>query len=137
MEMRLKVYSPVGVILETPVTQVDFESIDGFYTLLPRHMDMVSALKPSILSYKTNGNQLYIACNQGVLVKKGEDVSVSTKLAIMGTDLKQLQKTIEVDFKEMEQQRKEANLTMARLEIGLTKGLMALNKNNGGSDGGI
>lgn len=137
MDMHLKVYSPTGIILETPVTQVDFESIDGFYTLLPRHVDMVSALKPSILSYKASGKQGYIACNQGVLVKKGENVSVSTKLAITGTDLKQLQKTIEIDFKEMEQQRKEINLTMARLEIGLTKGLMALNKNNGGGDGGI
>ncbi len=136
MEMRLKVFSPIGVVLDSPVSQVDFEAIDGFYTLLPKHMDMVSALKPSILSYRSEGKAGYIACNKGVLVKKGNDVAVSTKLAIPGTDLKQLEKTITIDFKEMEQQRKEANLTMAKLEIGLTKGLMALNK-EGNNHGGI
>lgn len=136
MEMHLKVFSPIGIVLDTPVNQVDFEAIDGFYTLLPKHVDMVSALKPSILSYRTDGKSGYIACNKGVLVKKGSNVAVSTKLAILGTDLKQLEKTIEIDFKEMEQQRKEANLAMAKLEIGLTKGLMALKK-EGGSYGGI
>ncbi len=137
MEMRLKVYSPTGIVLETPVTQVDFEAIDGFYTVLPRHVDMVSALKSSILSYKIDGKKSYVACHQGVLVKKGENVSVSTKLAIMGTDLKELQKMIEVDFKTMEQERKEVNLTMARLELGLAKGLMDLNKNKEGGHVGI
>ena len=136
MEMHLKVFSPIGIVLDTPVTQVDFEAIDGFYTMLPKHMDMVSALKPSILSYQAGEKSGYVACNKGVIVKKGKDISVSTKLAILGTDLKQLEKTIEVDFKEMEQQRKEANLAMAKLEIGLTKGLMALKK-EGESYGGI
>ena len=34
MEMYLRIYSPTEVILDTPVNQVDFEAIDGFFTLL-------------------------------------------------------------------------------------------------------
>ena len=133
MEMYLRIYSPTEVILDTPVNQVDFEAIDGFFTLLPKHMDMVSALKPSVLSYKIGDKKSYVACNKGVLVKKNDVVSVSTPLAVLGSDLKELEHRIEVDFKGMEQERKEINLTMAKLEVGLAKGIMRLKE--GGANG--
>ena len=133
MEMYLRIYSPTEVILDTPVNQVDFEAIDGFFTLLPKHMDMVSALKPSVLSYKIGDKKSYVACNKGVLVKKNDVVSVSTPLAVLGPDLKELEHRIEVDFKGMEQERKEINLTMAKLEVGLAKGIMRLKE--GGANG--
>lgn len=133
MEMYLRIYSPTEVILDTPVNQVDFEAIDGFFTLLPKHMDMVSALKPSVLSYKIGDKKSYVACNKGVLVKKNDIVSVSTPLAVLGSDLKELEHRIEVDFKGMEQERKEINLTMAKLEVGLAKGIMRLKE--GGANG--
>jgi len=136
MELTLKISTPIGIALETTTKQVDFEAIDGFFTILPRHVDMVSALKSGILSYKVGDKKAYVACNKGVLVKKNDEVSVSTKLAVLGTDLKELQQKIAIDFKEMEQERKEVNLAMAKLELGLAKGILALNK-EGGSHGSI
>ena len=126
MNMTLRIFSPIGIVLDTPVDQVDFEAIDGFFTLLPRHTDMVSALKAGILTYHKGENRSYIACNRGVLVKKNDVISVSTKLAISGSNLKELEQKIAVDFKALEEERKEVNTTMARLEIGLAKGIMSL-----------
>jgi len=134
MDLKLRVFTPIGIALETPVTQVDFEAIDGFYTLLPKHADMVSALKTGVLSYMASGEKAYIACNQGVLVKKGDTVSVSTKMAVLGTNLKELEEKIAVDFKRVEQERKEMNASMAKLEVGLTKGIISL-KQGGVGDG--
>ena len=131
MNMTLRIFSPTGIVLDTPVDQVDFEAIDGFFTLLPRHTDMVSALKAGILTYHKGENRSYIACNRGVLVKKNDVISVSTKLAISGSNLKELKQKIAVDFKALEEERKEVNTTMARLEIGLAKGIMSL-KGQGG-----
>ncbi len=131
MNMTLRIFSPIGIVLDTPVDQVDFEAIDGFFTLLPRHTDMVSALKAGILTYHKGENRSYIACNRGVLVKKNDVISVSTKLAISGSNLKELEQKIAVDFKALEEERKEVNTTMARLEIGLAKGIMSL-KGQGG-----
>lgn len=131
MNMTLRIFSPIGIVLDTPVDQVDFEAIDGFFTLLPRHTDMVSALKAGILTYHKGENRSYIACNRGVLVKKNDVISVSTKLAISGSNLKELEQKIAVDFKVLEEERKEVNTTMARLEIGLAKGIMSL-KGQGG-----
>ena len=131
MNMTLRIFSPTGIVLDTLVDQVDFEAIDGFFTLLPRHTDMVSALKAGILTYHKGENRSYIACNRGVLVKKNDVISVSTKLAISGSNLKELEQKIAVDFKALEEERKEVNTTMARLEIGLAKGIMSL-KGQGG-----
>lgn len=135
MEMILRIATPIGIVLDTPVHQVDYEAIDGFFTLLPKHMDIISALKPSILSYKIGDKKAYVACNKGVLVKKNDIVSVSTPIAVLGSDLKELEQHIEVNFKGMEQERKEINLTMAKLEVGLAKGIMRLKE--GGQNVGI
>ena len=99
-------------------------------------MDFVNVLKPGILSYKKDGKEAFIACNRGVVVKHGDEVSVSTPLAILGENLDDLKKKIAIDFQAMEQERKEVRVSMARLEVGLTKGLATLSV-AGGSDAGI
>ena len=53
----------------------------------------------------------------------------------MGNTLDELEKVIEIDFKQANEQRKELNTAMARLEIGLIRGFNRLNQNIGGVDG--
>lgn len=125
--MRLKVFTPVGVILNQEVLSVDFQAIDGFWTILPKHVDMVSALRPCVVQYiNADGQKNYIACNKGVLVKQGQVISLSTNLAILNDSLETLTQTIKINFKEMEEERKEMNVALSQLELGLTKGLLKL-----------
>jgi len=126
--MKLKILTPSAVFLDTEVQKVDFEALDGFFTLLPKHIDFVNALKPTILQYQENDQTAYVACQKGVVVKKGDEVIISTLLAIQDTDLEKLKKQIKVDFQQMEEERKETLVSLSRLEIGLTKGLMQLNQ---------
>jgi len=72
--------------------------------------------------------KFYAACDHGVLVKKGDLVRVSTSFAVLGNDLESLKETIATSFKEMEQERKELNISIGKLELGLTKGLINLNQ---------
>ena len=134
--MNLKVITPYSVVFNAPVSQVTVEAVDGFFTLKPKHIDFVDALKAGIVSYKKEGKEAYVACNHGVIVKKGDDVSISTHLAILGDNLEELKKKIAIDFQAMEEERKEVRVSMARLEVGLTKGLATLSV-AGGVDGGI
>ena len=134
--MNLRIITPYSVILNIPVSQVSIEGVDGFFTLKPKHVDFIDALKPGILTYKIGEKEAFVACNRGVAVKKGDEVSVSTPLAILGENLDELKKKIAIDFQEMEEERKEVRLSMARLEVGLTKGLASLSA-VGGNDGGI
>ena len=126
--MNLKLLTPTQILLDTAVDKIDIEALDGCFTLLPRHIDFVTALKSSILTYTISGIRYYAACDYGVLVKQGDTVRVSTALAVLESSLEALKRTITITFKNMEQERKELNLSMARLELGLTKGLLSLNQ---------
>ena len=134
--MKLKVTSPIGVVLKTEIQKIDFEALDGFFTLLPRHQDFVTAFPPNIMRYETmDGLTHYMACNRGILIKKGANVYVSVHRAVLSENLEELSQTIEVEFKNDDEQRKEVNTAMARLEVGLSSGFMQLKE--AGQDVGI
>lgn len=125
--MELQVITPTEIILSCPIQKITIEGIDGFRTLLPKHMDFITALKAGIMTYISDDNGTrYVACNQGLCVKCGDKVSITTPWAVISDDLNNLQHHIKQAFQEMEQERKEVGVSMARLEIGLTKGLMQL-----------
>lgn len=130
--MILKIFSPTNIILETQITKFDFEALDGYFTILPRHVDFVSAMPPNISKYQTTDGKIhYIACNRGILVKKADTLSISVHKAVLSDDLKTLSETIKTDFKAEEEERKELNTAMARLEVGLTKTFMKLTTKDG------
>ncbi len=127
--MKLKVTSPIGIVLRTEIQKIDFEAMDGYFTILPRHVDFVTALPASIVTYQTtDGQTRYMACNRGLFIKKGGDVFLSVHKAVLSENLADLSQTIEVEFKQDDEERKEVNTAMARLESGLSRGFMRLNE---------
>ena len=134
--MKLKVTSPIGIVLKAQIQKIDFEALDGYFTLLPRHQDFVTAFPPNIMRYETiDGLMHYMACNRGILIKKGQNVYVSVHRAVLSENLEELSQTIEIEFKNDDEQRKEVNTAMARLEMGLSRGFMQLKE--AGQDVGI
>ncbi len=134
--MKLRVFTPVETFLETEISKIDFEALDGFFTLLPKHVDFASAMPPNILHFTTsNGQTKYMACNRGIVVKKGDEVSLSVHKAVLSDSLQTLSRTIEVEFKQDDEERKEVNTVMARLEAGLSRSFMKLKGD--GADGSL
>lgn len=134
--MKLNVNTPIGIVLNTDIQKIDFEALDGHFTLLPKHVDFVSAMPPNIVMYQTaDGVKRYIACNRGLIIKKGDSVYLSVHKAVLSENLADLSHTIEVEFKHDDEQRKEVNTAMARLEMGLSRGFMKLKE--AGTDGSI
>ena len=134
--MKLKVTSPIGIILTEEIQKIDFEALDGHFTLLPHHQDFVTAMPPNIVSYETtDGMRHYMACNRGILVKKADAVYLSVHRAVLSENLNDLAGIIAIEFKHDDEERKEVNTAMARLEIGLSRGFMRLKE--GLQDGGI
>lgn len=116
--MILKVLLPTEVLLHEKVSKVTAEAENGFFTLLPRHIDFVTALKPSIFSYETPaGEERILALDQGILVKKGGTVYVSALRAVQGDSLEKLQETVELELRELGESEKKARSVMARLEM--------------------
>ena len=79
----------------------------------------MAALAPGILSYTTERGPVYLAVDEGVLVKTGADVLVSVRQAIGGTDLSQLQAAVKREFLTIDEQEKKVRTAVAKMESGL------------------
>ncbi len=89
--MNLKVLLPFRIFAErTGIARIVAETREGSFGLLPHRLDCVAALAPGILIYELEAeDEVYVAVDEGVLVKTGLDVLVSVRNAIGGTDLGQ------------------------------------------------
>ncbi len=125
--MKLKVLVPTKVFLVATVEQVNAEAQDGALGLLREHIDFVTALAPGILSYRSaEGEEVFLAVDEGILVKCGQEVLVSTAQAVKDADLETLHQTVEREFRHLNEQQKLARTALARLEAGLARGLLEM-----------
>jgi F-type H+-transporting ATPase subunit epsilon len=125
--MNLKILLPAGVLLNEEVNKVTAEAVNGSFCLLPRHIDCVAALAPGILSFvSAEGKEEFLAVDEGVLVKAGPEVLVSSTRAVRGAELGKLKETVERVFRHIDDQEKSARSTMAKLEADLVRGFMEL-----------
>lgn len=126
--MRLKLLTPTEVVLDEPVDKVVAEAENGFFCLLPRHVDFVAALVPGILYYTAEGTERLAAVDQGTLVKCADQVLVSVLDAVPGTDLGALQAKVEASFRVVEEEERRARSALARLEAATLRGLADLER---------
>lgn len=125
--MKLKILLPGGVLLDEEVKKVIAEAVNGSFCLLPHHIDIVSALVPGILSFvTTGGHEVFLAVDEGVLVKAGHEVLVSSTRAVPGAELGKLKETVERVFRHLDDSEKVARSTMAKLEADLVRGFLEL-----------
>ena len=127
--MRLKVLLPTEVLLDEEVGKVTAEAQNGFFCLLPAHIDFVTALVPGLLSFESKkGEEIFVAVDEGVLVKEGQNVWVSTRNAMRGTELSRLIKTIEHTFKVLDDREKTARSAMAKIEAGFVRRFLEIQR---------
>ena len=125
MLMNLKVLLPFQIFAEkTGGARIVAETREGSVGLVPRRLDCVAALAPGILIYE-NGmeGEVYVAVDEGVLVKTGLDVLVSVRNAIGGTDLSQLREAVDQEFLNLNEGEQSVRSVMARMEIGFIRRL--------------
>lgn len=117
--MRLKVLLPTEILLDEQVAKVVAEAENGSFCLLPRHVDFVAALVPGILTFADAEERTsYVAIDRGTLIKCGADVLVSTVNAVRGKALQDLKRTVDEQFRRLNEQERSARTALARLEAG-------------------
>ena len=118
--MHLKVLLPFQVFAEnTSVSRIVAETREGSFGLLPHRLDCAAALAPGILTYETETKgEVYLAVDQGVLVKTGMDVLVSVRNAIGGTDLEKLNEAVKREFLDLDEQEKSVRTVLSKMESG-------------------
>jgi F-type H+-transporting ATPase subunit epsilon len=116
--MHLKILLPYGIFTDRPaVRRIVAETGQGSFGLLPHRLDCVAALTPGIFTYETDAEgEIYVAVDEGVLVKAGPNVYVSVRHATAGHDLAGLRAAVERDYRQLTDQQKSLHSSLAKLE---------------------
>lgn len=118
--MNLKLLLPFQVFVDkSDVLRIVAETPQGSFGLLPHRLDCVAALAPGILLYETAADgEVFVAVDEGVLVKTGTEVLVSVRRALVGKDLAKLRELVEKEFSTLDESERSARSVMAKLETG-------------------
>jgi F-type H+-transporting ATPase subunit epsilon len=126
--MNLKVLLPFQIFSEkTGVLRIVAETREGSFGLLPHRLDCVAALAPGILTYETTSDgEVFVAVDAGVLVKTGQNVLVSVRRALGGSDLGQLREAVEKEFLTLDEHEQSLRSVLAKMEGDLIRRMGSL-----------
>ncbi|OYY91821.1 MAG: F0F1 ATP synthase subunit epsilon [Sphingomonas sp. 28-66-16] len=107
--MRLRIITPLLVVVDEEVLAVRAEDESGSFGILPGHADFLTSLAISVVGWKLpDGARRYCAVRRGMLSISGAAVAVATREAIAGDDLATLDATVLKRFRaDIEQERSE------------------------------
>lgn len=125
--MRLRVLVPTGILVDDEATRIVAEARNGSFGILPRHVDIVTALVPGLLEYtNTAGGNGLVAVDEGLLVKQGPTVTVTTRRAVAGGDLGTLERLVHDEFERRDDRESAARTAIARLEASFVRELLRM-----------
>jgi F-type H+-transporting ATPase subunit epsilon len=116
--MNLRILLPFQIFVQkSGVVRIVAETSEGSFGLLSHRRDCVAALAPGILTYETKADgEVFVAVDDGILIKAGPDVLVSVRRALSGTDLRKLREDVEREFLALDDNEQNVRRTMAKLE---------------------
>ncbi|MBC2713284.1 MAG: F0F1 ATP synthase subunit epsilon [Desulfosarcina sp.] len=128
--MEISIFLPTSIYWKTDTAEkIIAEGREGYFTLLPRHIDYVAILVPGILTVENvDGTVFYFAVDHGTLVKRGPSVSISTRNAILGKEMEILAQVVEGEFKQISEMEKKSRSALTGLEYGLLRRFAELGK---------
>ncbi len=128
--MKLKISLPYGVFADLKdVKKIVVETTAGSYGILPRRLDCTAALVTGILTYESvSQGERYIAINDGILIKAGNQVMVSVRHAIGNAPPGKLKAMVEKEMLQLDELEMNARNVMAKLETGFLRNFQKLRK---------
>jgi F-type H+-transporting ATPase subunit epsilon len=126
--IKLEILLPSQVFAaKTGVSRIIAETHEGSFGIWPHRLDCVVALTPGILIYEIDAQgDVYVAIDEGVLVKTGFEVLVSVRRATSGTDLAELRELVEREYRILNEDEQRLRLIMARVETAFIRHFASL-----------
>ncbi len=124
--IQLRILLPYGLFLKrSGVKRVVAETQNGLFGILPRRLDCAAALVPGILTFETeDGGEVFVALDEGVLLKTGFDVVVSVRNATTGPDLGELHRAVDELYGNLNEEERAMRSVLAKLEGHFIRQLM-------------
>lgn len=115
--MRLRLLLPDRVLIDCCADRVSAESVYGTFTVLPKHIDFVTTLTTGLLSFQDcDGETEHLAVDEGICVKAGDEITVTTSNAFRDRDLGRLKELISSQFENLNERERKARSASVRLE---------------------
>ena len=130
MLMNLKILLPFKLFKDIKnVTRIVADTYEGSFGILPHRLDCVAALVPGIFLYETEeGVVKYLALDEGLLTKAGNNIQVSVRNAYESESLEKLEESVEKDFLSEEKQQKQDRALISKMETGFLRSLDKFHK---------
>lgn len=122
--LEVRVVVPDRSIVSLECEKVLAEGLQGYFCLMPRHVDHVTALVPGIMKLtEAGGRERYLAVEEGTLVKRGRLVIVSVRGAVEG-ELGQLRLAVLENTRRVDDTEQKAKLALNHLEASLVRQML-------------
>ena len=130
VSIQLTILSPSKVFLAVKdVQSIVVQTTAGSYGILPNRLDCVMWLVPGIFSYTpAEGKPVFLAVDEGVLIKVGPEVRISTRQAVDGADLGRLRDMVTSEFRRLNIEDQQLRTVVGQLESGFIRHLLQLQK---------
>lgn len=128
-DMTVSLLLPDSPLFEGRATAMTAVAQNGSFGILPNHVDFVTALVPSVLTIQLiDEREAIFGIDEGILVKKGDSVTVAVLRAVRGSDLDRLQAEVKTKFVEMDDEERQARSAFSRLEADVVRRFAELRK---------
>jgi len=114
--MRVRMVVPGKLFLDEEMDKITAPGAEGSFQVLQKHIDAVWTLQSGILVLTKGEKDHYYAINQGVLVKEKDLVQISSYQIVGSDELEELQKTVEENFRNLDEKEKKMNSILDKLE---------------------
>lgn len=124
----------IHIITPSHVKQVEnvsffrAEDRSGYFGILPRHIEFLTILEPSIAIAIIDGEEEYFGFNGGILAFKKDILTITTKEFVQSSKIGELKGIIEKFFKEREEKESIFNLNMKNLQKAFFKKIIELER---------
>lgn len=129
--MRLTVTTPLAVVAEAQdVAHLRAEDETGAFGILPGHADFLTALAPSVVTWRDrSGGEHHLAVRGGMLdVHGGTTITIATREAIADDDLHRLESEVLAAFRRRVAEEQAARTDARRLYLAAIRQVFRLLK---------
>ena len=114
--MKVKIILPNRTLSESEIDKATVPGTEGYFQILPRHIDFVSSVKPGILTLFSGERREYYAVHYGMLVKKGAELHIACLYGIIGDSLEDLSQTLAEHIRERKEYEEEIKAILTKME---------------------
>lgn len=125
--MIVRMLLPDRLLYRADATKVVAPTTTGSRGFLPRHIDCVAPLREGIVIVtESDGKETFLATDRGLLVKKGDELTITSPRGVVSDRLEVLHDHIRRLRKEEDEFVRESRRVMVQLETRLVREFLEL-----------